>query len=227
MKNGEDLHSKCAAFIYGPLWRDYAATDCEYYISGQKCNCKKHKELRNNVKSLNFGLAYGMGPGSLAARLEISKEDAKKLISDYFRAFPKIKVFLDSLKQEALDKGYAITYAPFKRKRFFPGWYRSIGFKEPERAGEIGRAGTNLPIQGSSADMTKLALVLVRAAINQHDLPVKLVMQVHDQVDTICREDFAERWKTILTAQMEKAARTVITNGLLKAETSITKDWSK
>jgi DNA polymerase-1 len=93
--------------------------------------------------------------------------------------------------------------------------------------GSIERASKNTPIQGSSADMTKLALVYLYKRIKKHNYPVKIVMTVHDQIDTICPEYFAEEWKIYMTEEMEKAANKIIRNGLLKAETSITKVWSK
>ena len=174
-------------------------------------------------------LAYGMGPSKLASKLEISKKEAVILIDDYFKVFPNIRNFLDNLKSSAVRNGYAVTYPPFRRKRFFMGWEPSL-INDPtqgELIGTIERAGANMPIQGSSADCTKLALVLVREAIFQYSLPVRLVMTVHDQIDTICSREYAERWRTQLRGLMEQAARTIITNGLLKAEVSITEKWSK
>ena len=93
--------------------------------------------------------------------------------------------------------------------------------------GSIERASKNTPIQGTGADMTKLALVMVRKSIKQQDLPVKLIMTVHDQIDTICKKDFAEEWSIILKGIMEEAALKIITNGLLKSDTNITKQWQK
>jgi DNA polymerase-1 len=93
--------------------------------------------------------------------------------------------------------------------------------------GSIERASKNTPIQGSSADMTKLALVLIYRYIKKYNLPVKIIMTVHDQIDTVCPRDYAEEWKQRMTELMEQAANIVIKNGLLKAETSITNVWSK
>jgi DNA polymerase I-like protein with 3'-5' exonuclease and polymerase domains len=75
--------------------------------------------------------------------------------------------------------------------------------------------------------MTKLALVYLHRRIKNHGYPVKIVMTVHDQIDTICPEEFADEWKLYMTEEMERAANKIINNGLLKAETSITKVWSK
>ena len=238
LEKGQDLHSVCAALVYGEKWMLAAEEDCAYYqvlidsgsdIPKQKCNCPEHKKLRTNVKGINFGLAYGMGPNKLSDTLEISLGDAKKLIQKYFTEFPSIEAFLTTLEQSSLKRGYARTFKPFGRKRFFPGWYPNMQYNPSNSAlaSTIGRAGKNTPIQGTSADMTKYALHLIRKEILENDLPVKLVMTVHDQIDTICREDYSDTWKDQMTALMEKAANLIITNGLLKADTEISDKWKK
>ena len=93
--------------------------------------------------------------------------------------------------------------------------------------GTIERASKNTPIQGASADMTKRALVLMREYINYNDVPVKLVMTVHDQIDTICREDWLEVWTKDMKHLMEVAAKEIVTNGLLKAEVTVSDCWEK
>ena len=75
--------------------------------------------------------------------------------------------------------------------------------------------------------MTKLALIYIRDYINEHKIPVKIVMTVHDQIDTICKEEYAKEWKDIMTELMESAALKIVTNGLLKADTNISKTWEK
>ena len=249
LEKGQDLHSVCAELVYGDVWKEAALTNCEYYAlrfcpdekkshglqlgadhpAKAKCNCPEHKKLRTNVKGINFGLAYGMGPNKLAGTLEISLGDAKKLIQKYFTEFPSIEAFLTTLEQSSLKRGYARTFKPFGRKRFFPGWYPNMQYNPSNSAlaSTIGRAGKNTPIQGTSADMTKYALYLIRKEILDNDLPVKIIMTVHDQIDTICREDYSETWKDQMTALMEKAANLIITNGLLKADTEISDKWKK
>ena len=93
--------------------------------------------------------------------------------------------------------------------------------------GSIERASKNTPIQGASADMTKKALILMRDYIKEFNLPIKLVMTVHDQIDTICEIGYADKWVVKMTELMEKAALVVVTNGLLKADTNISKSWEK
>lgn len=174
-------------------------------------------------------LAYGMGPKKLSETINCSTKEAKDLITKYFKAFPKIEAFLNGLGEFGKKHGYIETFPPFRRKRWFNSWTPKMYSDKDSfmELGSIERASKNTPIQGSSADMTKLALVLIYRHIKKHNLPVKIIMTVHDQIDTICPKDYAEEWKQRMTELMEQAANTVIKNGLLKAETSITNVWSK
>ena len=200
-----------------------------------KCKCPGHKKLRTNVKTVNFGLAYGMGPQKLADTLNISLKEAKSLIEEYFVAFPAIGAFLDKLGSFGKKFGYIKTFPPYRRKRWFPTWYPKIwdSISARNELGSIERASKNTPIQGASADMTKLALVRIREYINEmlhwegDECPINVVMTVHDQIDTVCKEEYAEQWKNIMTTLMERAALMIVTNGLLKADTNISKTWEK
>jgi DNA polymerase I len=229
LEEGQDLHSTCAELVYGDKWISSAEGDCTYLSRKLKCNCPKHKKLRTNVKTINFGLAYGMGPNKLADTLNISVDDAKILIEKYFVAFPAIKGFLDKLGNFGKRYGYIKTFPPYNRKRWFTNWYPRIWDNKSStmELGSIERASKNTPIQGASADMTKRALILMRGHINKFDLPVKLVMTVHDQIDTICRNDYIEDWSRLMKQLMEDAANEIVTNKLLKAEVSVSDCWEK
>ena len=229
LQRGQDLHSVCADLVYGNEWLESAEDDCAYLLSRAKCNCPKHKKLRTNVKTINFGLAYGMGPHKLADTLTISTKEAEELIEKYFNAFPSIGGFLEKLGSYGKKFGYIKTFPPYNRKRWFPNWYPKIWDNKSDKMelGSIERASKNTPIQGASADMTKLALIYVRDFIRRTNAPVKLVMTVHDQIDTICSIDYADKWVVKMTELMEKAALVVVTNGLLKADTNISKSWEK
>ena len=229
LQRGQDLHSVCADLVYGDEWLESAEDDCAYLLSQAKCNCPKHKKLRTNVKTINFGLAYGMGPHKLADTLTISTKEAEELIEKYFNAFPSIGGFLEKLGSYGKKFGYIKTFPPYNRKRWFPNWYPKIWDNKSDKMelGSIERASKNTPIQGASADMTKLALIYVRDFIRRTNAPVKLVMTVHDQIDTICSIDYADKWVVKMTELMEKAALVVVTNGLLKADTNISKSWEK
>ena len=234
---GWDLHSICAELVYKDKWKDAAQADCAYYKSKKKCECKKHKKMRYDVKTINFGLAYGMSEIKLAGELDISVREALGLIKEYFLTFPGIGRTLDFLGRFGVENGYIMTLAPFWRKRWFPFWkewanYSEMhlrGIKYVPTLGEIERASKNQPIQGSSADITKCAMVLVREYIRDHNLwdIVRLCAQVHDQVTTISKVWFAEEWKGIFDGLMCEAGRVVVPTGILKADTNITPCWTK
>ena len=229
LEEGQDLHSTCAELVYGEQWLNSGEEDCAYFKNKVKCNCPTHKKLRTNLKTINFGLAYGMGPHKLADTLNISVDDAKLLIEKYFTAFPSIKGFLDKLGNFGKKYGYIKTFPPYNRRRWFTNWYPRIWDNKSSsmELGSIERASKNTPIQGASADMTKHALILMRQQIRDFDLPVKLVMTVHDQIDTICRNDYVDQWKIAMKDLMELAALGIVTNGLLKAEVSVSNCWEK
>jgi DNA polymerase-1 len=247
LRNGEDLHSVCAELVFGDKWRNAAEPDCAYFakdeeswveheepfphreltvtIAKKKCDCPTHKKLRDAVKTINFGLAYGMGPDKLAMRLNISRDNASDLINDYFTVFPQIKASLERSASFGKTNGYIITLPPWRRKRWFPGWQ---GWKtDPAVMGSIEREAKNTPIQGAGADMVKLALSLIRKEIQEYALPVKLVMQVHDQIDTLSKVEYSLIWKNRMKELMEQAAKYTIPSGLLKAEVKITSNWEK
>tara|TARA_R100001510_G_scaffold34823_1_gene31326 strand:- start:9967 stop:11715 length:1749 start_codon:yes stop_codon:yes gene_type:complete len=216
LRRGLDLHGVCADLVFEDKWRQ--ADDAT------------RKELRTQIKAINFGLAYGMGPFKLADTLQISKKDAEALIEKYFTEFPNIRDFLTKLGTFGTRNGYIRTFKPFKRRRWFDSWYPKM-WNDRDKMMELGsieRASKNTPIQGSSADMTKLALVYIYREIRESwQGKVKIVMTVHDQIDTVCKEEISEEWAVRMTELMEKAAKVIIPNGLLKADTNISTTWEK
>ena len=229
LEEGQDLHSTCAELVYGKDWMESGEDNCAYLKKKEKCNCPSHKKLRTNVKTINFGLAYGMGPNKLADTLNINVDDAKLLIKKYFKAFPAIKGFLDKLGLYGVRYGYIKTFPPYNRKRWFTNWYPKIWDSKASKLelGTIERASKNTPIQGASADMTKKALILMRNYIKEVNMPVKLVMTVHDQIDTICKDEYIGAWIIKMKELMEEAANEIVTNKLLKAEVTISDCWEK
>ena len=229
LKDGQDLHSVCAELVYSIKWAEGAEDNCAYFVNKSKCSCPKHNTLRTHVKTINFGLAYGMGPHKLSETLQITKQEAESLIKKYFQAFPAIGGFLDKLGNFGKRYGYIKTFPPFSRKRWFSNWYPKIWDNESSKMelGTIERASKNTPIQGASADMTKLALIFIHRYIKENDVPVKMVMTVHDQIDTICHKDYSKEWKIQMTRLMEDAANQIVKNKLLKADTNISLVWAK
>jgi DNA polymerase-1 len=216
LEKGMDLHGVCADLVFEDKWRN-AGPD-------------EKKKLRTQIKAINFGLAYGMGPFKLADTLQISKGEAEALIEKYFTEFPNIRDFLTKLGTFGTRNGYIRTFKPFKRRRWFDTWFPKIWDDRSKlmEFGSIERASKNTPIQGSSADMTKLALIYIYREIQQSwSNDVKIVMTVHDQIDTICKEEIASEWARKMTMEMERAAKIIIPNGLLKADTNISQTWEK
>jgi DNA polymerase-1 len=166
-----------------------------------------------------------MGPKKLSETMEITMSEASALIEKYFEAFPNIKKFLNGMSKEGVKKGFIKTFAPWNRTRWFPEW-QPFGMEMGIRS-RIERVSKNTPIQGTAADMTKHALILCDAYIKKHKVPAKLVMTVHDQIDTTCKEEYAEEWAEKLKELMEEAATHIMGNDLLKAEVEITNKWSK
>ena len=219
LREGGDLHGTCAELIFGEKWTSLGDTNED------RKDTSEGKKLRTHVKTINFGLAYGMGVFSLSRQLEITEQEAKDLIKKYFTVFPKIKKFLEGLSKYGRDHGHIRTYPPFRRIRRFPYWEG----KNTDKAdmAKIERASKNTPIQGSGADMTKLALVLVREFIKEEQVPVQLVLTVHDEINTIVHKDYAEEWALKLKEIMEKSAVYIVGDGLLRSDPGITKYWSK
>lgn len=216
LEKGLDLHGVCADLVFEDKWRS-ADADAK-------------KKLRTQIKAINFGLAYGMGPFKLADTLQISKAEAEDLIEKYFTEFPNIRDFLTKLGTFGTRNGYITTFKPFKRRRWFDTWFPRIwdDRSKLQEFGSIERASKNTPIQGSSADMTKLALIYIHREIQESwNNDVKIVMTVHDQIDTICKQEVADAWAVKMTELMEKAAKIIIPNGLLKADTNISATWEK
>lgn len=169
--------------------------------------------------------------------MRISVQEAARLIDDYYIAMPAIGKTMTFLGRFGVRHGFIKTMAPFFRKRRFPEHKflapfvdgHLSGRKEDYKLSKIDKASKNQPIQGSSADITKVAICMVMWELDEKQLhdTVKLVLQVHDQLDTVAKDDFAEAWKPRLTELMEEAAKVIIPTGLLKAETNITDVWSK
>jgi len=216
LEKGLDLHGVCADLVFEDKWRNADADE--------------KKKLRTQIKAINFGLAYGMGPFKLADTLQISKHEAEALIEKYFTEFPNIRDFLTKLGTFGTRNGYIRTFKPFKRRRWFDNWFPKIwnDRSKMQEFGSIERASKNTPIQGSSADMTKLALIYIYKEIQKNWRgDVKIVMTVHDQIDTICKENIAGEWARMMTMEMERAAKVIVPNGLLKADTNISQTWEK
>lgn len=180
------------------------------------------KTQRSAAKSINFGLAYGRGPGSLALQLGVSSDEAKALIEKYFQAYTGIQQWLDKAARDAVRKGYSDT--PLGRRRFYDVPNRD----DPEyrsKIGSIERQGKNTPIQGSNADMTKIALVYLRTALQGFD--ARVVNTVHDEIVVEVRADQAEAVKEIVEHEMVRAGEQILQKVPIVADAAIGDYWKK
>ena len=199
-KMGKDIHTATAAKVYGVNEEDVT------------------KEMRYKAKSVNFGIIYGQGAFGLAENLAISRTEAKTIIDNYKKEFPGITQYMESTIQFAKDNGYVETLMGRKR------WLRDINSSNFTVRGFAERNAINSPIQGSAADMVKLAMIKVHQAILNQKLKSKMILQVHDELifDTLKSE--AEEMKSLIIENMENALQ-LPNNVPVIAEAGIGENW--
>lgn len=155
---------------------------------------------RRNAKAVNFGIVYGISSFGLSQDLSISRKEAAEYIEQYFATYPKVKEFLDKLVSDAKEKGYITTM--FGRKRPIPELHSSNFMQRS--FGE--RVAMNSPIQGTAADIIKIAMIKVWKALKEAELKSKLILQVHDELLIETYQDEVDRVRTILESNMREAA---------------------
>jgi len=197
---GKDIHTATAAKVYGI--EEDAVT----------------KEMRYKAKSVNFGIIYGQGAFGLAENLGISRTEAKTIIDNYKKEFPGITQYMASTIQFAKEKGYVETLMGRKR------WLRDINSTNFTVRGFAERNAINSPIQGSAADMVKLAMIKVQAAIKKNQLKSKMILQVHDELIFDALKEEAEEMKKLILENMENAL--ILPNNVpVLAEAGIGDNW--
>ncbi len=174
----KDLHSELCAATF-----DISLADVKTYTP-----FKPDLKYRDVQKTIDFGLAYGMSEFKLATTIEVHTSIAKEIINKFFAIVPKVKEFLDGLGAAGKKYGFIRTAPPFGRIRWFDGYNNKSDFT---RQGEIERAAKNMPIQGTNADMIKLAMIYVYDYIKDNNYPARLILQVYDELQTECVEEKA------------------------------------
>lgn len=181
--SGYDIHSATAMKIFG--------------VSADEVTI----DLRKRAKAVNFGIVYGMGDFSLAADLKISRMDAKNYIDGYLGAYPKVSEYLKTVVAEAKQNGFVTTL--FGRRRYIPELSSS---KKMEVAfGE--RVAMNSPIQGTAADIIKLAMVNIDRKLKEKGYDARLILQVHDELIIESHKDCAAEVRELMQTEMENAVR--------------------
>lgn len=174
------------------------------------------KTQRSNAKAVNFGIVYGISSFGLSQDLSISRKEAAKYIEQYFKTYPQVRVFLDDLVKSAKEKGYSVTM--FGRRRPVPELNSSNYMQR--QFGE--RVAMNAPIQGTAADIIKLAMVGVYHKLKELKLKSRLLLQVHDELLIETAEDEKEIVKQILEEQMKGAAQLAVA---LVVDTNEGRNW--
>ena len=157
-KNGEDIHRQTASEVMGVALENVSSED------------------RSKAKAVNFGLMYGQSSFGLAGQLKISRKEAKDYITKYFERFSRVKSYLDGLKEKAEELGYSATMAG--RKRFLPDIYS----KNRTVKAMAERIAINSPIQGTAADIIKMAMIKIDERLKSGNYSSKLLLQVHDEL---------------------------------------------
>lgn len=180
-KNGQDIHAATAAKIWHERPEDVSA------------------EQRKKAKQANFGIIYGITTYGLAQRMEISNREARTLIADYFRTFPKVHAYMEAAKEEVRQKGYAETL--FHRRRYLP----DINSKNGTVRGFAERNAINAPIQGSEADIIKVAMIRIYRRFKEEGIRSKMILQVHDELNFSVYPNERERVERIVMEEMQGA----------------------
>ena len=173
---GQDIHAATAAAIYGIPLEDVS------------------KDQRRHAKAINFGLIYGMSPFGLSNTTGLTLAEAENFVSAYFEQFPRVKTYLDGLRKSAADIGYVETL--LGRRRYFPNLQRQMNANLRQREE---REAINAPIQGTAADIMKLAMIQLPQALLDAGLKAQITLQIHDELILECPE--AELHKTVHTTQ--------------------------
>ena len=197
-KNGEDIHKQAASKVFNIPIDEVT------------------KEQRNSAKAVNFGIVYGISDFGLGEQLHISRKQAKQYIDQYLELYSGIKQFMTNIVEEAKEKGYVET--EFKRRRYIPE-LKSNNYMV-RQFGQ--RAAMNTPIQGTAADIMKIAMINVLKEIKSRNLKSKIVLQVHDEMMIEAPIDEAEEIKEILKNKMENATQLKVP---LIAEISEATNW--
>ena len=197
-RSGQDIHAATAARIYGLPIEQIT------------------KDQRRKAKTANFGIIYGISAFGLAQQLDCSRTEAKQLIDDYFAAFPRVISYIESQKELARQRGYAETL--FGRKRYLP----DIHSQNATVRSFAERNAVNAPIQGTAADIIKMAMVSIHRRLKEEGLRAQMIMQVHDELNFNVPAAEVERVREIVVTEMQNAVHLSVP---LIAECGVGKNW--
>ena len=180
-RSGHDIHAATAAKIYKISIDEVSA------------------EMRRKAKTANFGIIYGISTFGLAERMGVSRQEAKELIDGYFATYPKVKAYMERSIEVARTQGYVETI--FHRKRYLP----DINSRNATVRGYAERNAINAPIQGSAADIIKVAMARIYQRFTAYNLKAKMILQVHDELNFSVPEAEKDIVQKIVIEEMENA----------------------
>ncbi len=196
--SGQDIHAATASKIFSVSLNEIT------------------REMRTRAKTANFGIIYGISAFGLSQRLNIKRAEAKELIDGYFQSYPGVKAYMDKSIQNGREQGYVKTL--FGRKRYL----RDINSRNSLLRSNAERNAINAPIQGSAADIIKIAMIGIFKRLNNNQLNAKMILQVHDELIFEVQEDELANLKKIVVEEMEGAADLTIP---LVVDHGIGKNW--
>jgi DNA polymerase-1 len=197
---GEDVHAITAASIFG--------TSPAHVTP----------EMRRKAKAINFGIIYGMGPFNLARQIGVGLKMAKQYLDDYYGTYAGVRRFMEELPKQAAKDGFVSTI--LGRKRYLPDLNNPN--KIAQQAAQ--RVAINTTMQGSAADLMKLAMIHVADAVKRSKLPARMILQVHDELILEAREDCAQDAAALLKKEMEEVYPLSVP---LVVDTAIGKNWEE
>lgn len=180
-KNREDIHATTAAKVFGVKPKDIS------------------REMRRKAKEVNFGIMYGIGAFGLSNRLEISQSEAREIIQRYFERFPKVQQYIADTIATARANGYVETVKG--RRRYFP----DINNKNQNIRGNAERQAINMPIQGTAADMIKIAMIGIHRMLQKKKMNGKMILQVHDELVFDIPSAEEQKMRDMVESEMKNA----------------------
>ena len=181
--SGHDIHQATAAKVFKVPMEEVTSS------------------MRRKAKTANFGIIYGISAFGLAERMEVSRSEAKQLIDDYFATYPRVKEYMDKSIEKAREKGYTETL--FGRRCQLP----DINSRNAVVRGYAERNAINSPIQGTAADIIKIAMINIDRRMKDEGMKSKMILQVHDELNFSVTHDEKERLQSLVTEEMQKAAK--------------------
>lgn len=195
---GHDVHSATAARIF--------KVDADAVT----------RDMRRKAKTANFGIIYGISAFGLAERMEVSRQEAKELIESYFSTYSGVRSYIDKAIALARENGYALT--AFGRRRYL----KDINSKNGTVRAFAERNAVNAPIQGTAADIIKVAMIRIAARLKEEGLRARMILQVHDELNFSCPPDELERLKKLVLEEMSGAYTMAVP---LIADDGVGKNW--